>query len=126
MRATQPGQTQDAPGAPPSLPQGRFQRGTHVDQAQHAGTIILFDKRTYYTLPNETANYLWGLLAEPRTAEEIVDRLYEAYDAPREMIARDVAHQLAEYRSHQLVVKIGLDGEPLREPRPWWRPWRSG
>jgi hypothetical protein len=128
MRATQPGRVEAARGAPlpPSLPQGRFQRGGHVDQAQHAGTIILFDKRTYYTLPNETANDLWALLAEPRTAEELVARLHETYDAPREVIARDIAHQLAHYRAHGLVVEIGPDGEPVRAPRPWWRPWRRG
>jgi hypothetical protein len=111
---------------PLSLPTGRFQRGTHVDQAQHAGTIILFDKCTYYTLPNETANDLWALLAEPRTAEEIVDRLHQAYDAPREVIAADVALQLAEYRSHRLVVEIGPDGGRVRAPGPWWRLWRRG
>jgi hypothetical protein len=95
-----------------------------VDQVEHAGTVILFDKRTYYTLPNETANDLWRLLAEPRTAEEIVDWLYEAYDAPRDVIARDVALQLAQYRSHRLVVAVGQDGRPEQAPRPWWRPWR--
>jgi hypothetical protein len=102
---------------------GRLQCAAHVHQAERAGTIMLFAKGNYYTLPSGTATDLWKLLAEPRTAEEIITWIDEAYDAPREVITRDVVAQLARLRSHGLVVDVGADGEPMRAPRLWWRSW---
>ena len=47
---------------------------------------------------NETAHEIFRLLEEERTEPEIVDRLYELYDAPREVIEGDVSSLLAQLR----------------------------
>ncbi|MGH7508981.1 MAG: PqqD family protein [Gemmatimonadales bacterium] len=104
----------------------RFSRAGHVLQAEHAGTIVLFDGKRYYTLPNETANDLWSLLAEPRSLDELVVWLYDQYDAPRDVIAEDVAAQLRLLRRERLVVETGPCGEPVAGPRRWWQLWKDG
>ncbi|MBO4751093.1 MAG: PqqD family protein [Lachnospiraceae bacterium] len=48
---------------------------------------------------NKTAAYLVNLLKKETTEEEIVDALYERYDAPREQIANDVREILNTLRS---------------------------
>jgi hypothetical protein len=102
----------------------RFSQVRQVQQAEHAGTIVLFDGRKYYTLPNETANDLWCLLAEPRSADELVGLLHDLYEAPREVIAADVAAQLVLLRRARLVVETEAGGEPVVERR-WWRLWKE-
>ncbi len=48
---------------------------------------------------NKTAAYIVELLKKETTEEEIVDALYEKYDAPRERIAEDVREILTTMRS---------------------------
>lgn len=102
----------------------RFCRAAHVQQAEQAGAIILFDGKQYYTLPNEAASDLWVSLGQPSSAEELVGQLYDRFDAPREVIAEDVRAQLALLLRERLVVEVGAAGEPLDERLPWWRFWR--
>jgi hypothetical protein len=103
----------------------RFGRAPHVMQAEHAGTIVLFDGKKYYTLPNEAACDLWLLLAEPRSADELVSRLHEQYDATRDLIAADVAAQLLRLRQEQLVIETRPDGRPVLPRRRWWQVWKG-
>src|SRR5687767_15927595 len=104
----------------------RFTRAPHVQQVEQAGAIVLFDGEHYYTLPNETANSLWTLLAEPRSAEEIANQLHDEYDAPRDLIAADTAAHLLLLRRKGLVLATGLGGAPLAKGRPWWLFRRRG
>jgi len=69
----------------------RFRRSPRVQQAEQAGTVVLFDGARYYTLPNEVATDLWSLLAAPRSADDMVSLLHQQYEAPREVIASDVS-----------------------------------
>lgn len=48
---------------------------------------------------NKTAAFIIEALKEPTTAEQIVDAMAEKYDAPREVIERDVAAVLDKLRS---------------------------
>ena len=48
---------------------------------------------------NKTAAYVVNLLKKETTEEEIVDAVYERYDAPREQIASDVSEILTTLRS---------------------------
>ena len=47
---------------------------------------------------NKTLGAILDLLKEDTTGEKIVDELCERYDAPRDVIAGDVAKALAELR----------------------------
>lgn len=104
----------------------RYQRAPHVEQAEHAGTVILFDKRAYFTLPEGVAADVWALLAHARSLDELVSRLHDEYDAPREVIAADVSELLERLRRARLVKVLGMDGNPVPERRTWWRTlWRG-
>lgn len=101
----------------------RFHRARHVQQTDHSGTVILFDGKTYFTLANETANDLWALLSEPRSAEELVEWIYGSYDAPREVVAADVVAQLALLDKNRLVVEVREGEDPVPQLRRWWQFW---
>lgn len=109
--------------APPSG--RRFCRAPHVQQAEQAGTIMLFDGKKYFTLPNEVANDLWMFLAQPCSAEELIGGLYDRYEAPREVIAADVKAQLELLLRERLVTEVGPGGEPPLDSRPWWKLWKD-
>lgn len=98
----------------------RFRRAHQVQQAEYAGTVILFDGRTYFILPNAAARDLWALLAEPRSVEELAASLEELYDAPHEVIARDIVFQLTRLCQGGLVVQVNGQGLPAPARRPWW------
>jgi hypothetical protein len=105
------------------LEKRRFTRAPHVLQAEQAGAVVLFDGRKYFTLSNETAVKLWSLLIEPRSVEELADRMHQWYDAPREVIARDVAAQLQLLSRERLVIEAGAGATPGRTARQWWQRW---
>ncbi len=48
---------------------------------------------------NKTAAFIIEALKEPTTAEKIVDAMAAKYDAPREVIARDVERALERLRA---------------------------
>jgi len=47
---------------------------------------------------NETAAFIFNLLRKNTTEEDIVDALVEKYDAPREIITRDVHQYINEFQ----------------------------
>ena len=47
---------------------------------------------------NRTAAYIVDCLKTETTADEVVDKMVARFDAPREVIARDVAHVLEQLR----------------------------
>lgn len=104
----------------------RYKRALRVEQAEHAGTVILFDKREYFTLPEGVATEVWALLAQARSLDELVAWLQDQYDAPRGVIEADVAELLEQLRRARLIDAVGPDGRRLPEPRAWWRTlWRA-
>ena len=54
---------------------------------------------------NKTAAFIVDCLKEETTKDEIVDALFAKYDAPRELIERDVTMVLAKLRSAGLLVE---------------------
>ncbi len=48
---------------------------------------------------NKTAAFIIEALKKPTTSEQIVDAMAEKYDAPREVLEKDVADVLARLRS---------------------------
>ncbi len=52
---------------------------------------------------NPTANFLVHCLTQETTEEEIVDKMAEKYDAPREVIAKDVEKVLEELKKYGAV-----------------------
>ena len=52
---------------------------------------------------NPTASFLVHCLTQETTEEEIVDKMAEKYDAPREVIANDVEKVLEELKKYGAV-----------------------
>ena len=48
---------------------------------------------------NQTAAFIVDCLKTETTEQEIVDRMFERYDAPRDVLERDVARIIAQLRS---------------------------
>ncbi|KWX03435.1 hypothetical protein TH66_11020 [Carbonactinospora thermoautotrophica] len=79
---------------------------SHVVCRNTSGSLrMLFDrdKGVMYEL-NESASSVVGLLAErPQTLEELLDALTQEYDAPRNVLAEDVALLIEDFRNAGLV-----------------------
>lgn len=54
---------------------------------------------------NETGAFMWRLLDQGLTRDEIVAKTEEEYDAPRELIGQDVDRLLAKMRDAGLLVE---------------------
>ena len=54
---------------------------------------------------NETGAFMWRLLAGGATRDEIVDATEQEYDAPREVIEKDVDLFLARVRDAELLAE---------------------
>lgn len=72
--------------------------GIHIvvptsDNVSMAGVITL----------NDTALYVWNLLSNDISRDEIVDKMASDYDAPREEIASDVDELLESLRQNELL-----------------------
>ena len=52
---------------------------------------------------NDTALYVWNLLSNDISRDEIVDKMASDYDAPREEIASDVDELLESLRQNELL-----------------------
>ena len=48
---------------------------------------------------NQTAAFIVNCLKQDTTEQEIVERMFEKYDAPRDVLARDVARIVGQLRS---------------------------
>lgn len=72
--------------------------GIHIvvptaDNVSMAGVITL----------NDTALYVWNLLLDDVTRDEIVDKMAQEYDAPRDVIASDVDELLESFAQNELL-----------------------
>lgn len=72
--------------------------GIHIvvptaDNVSMAGVITL----------NDTALYVWNLLLNDVTRDQIIDKMASDYDAPREVIEKDVDELLESFKQNDLL-----------------------
>jgi hypothetical protein len=71
------------------------------------GEAVILDlaSGTYFGL-NDVGTRVWQLVAEGRSAAQIVDRVAAEYDADRATIERDVARLLDALSARRLIVDV--------------------
>ena len=52
---------------------------------------------------NDTALYVWNLLKDDISRDEIVDKMASDYDAPRDVIASDVDELIESFKANELI-----------------------
>jgi len=104
------------------MPRCLFRHAPHVLSTQHVGTTVLFDLRTYYTLPNEVSSRIWELLGDEASAAALIAALEAEYDAPHARIATDVAAVLAQLLRDKLIERVPPPGSRAMRRR-WWQLW---
>lgn len=67
-------------------------------------TVLDLDHERYFGL-DEVGTAIWELVRQQQTFEQIVERLEQEYDSPRDRVERDVIGFLSELRSRRLVVE---------------------
>lgn len=80
-------------------------RNPSVDFAPMKHESVLFQAKTnQFCLLNATATFLWTQLDQPRSINELADRLYQRFDAVNRSDAlRDVEKLVEELRSLECV-----------------------
>lgn len=80
-------------------------RTSELPWSQVDDEIVLLDTATgnYFGL-NRVAAYVWSLLDQPRSLEDIVSGVCDKYDVPREQCSRDV-RALLDNLVHQKFAK---------------------
>lgn len=71
---------------------------THQSDGEHI-TVSVGSAFSGLVQSNQTAGFIVECLKEETTEEQIVDKMLEKYDAPREVIASDVANIIERLRS---------------------------
>lgn len=61
-------------------------------------------------LLNETGAAIWRLLAEPRDLDSLVGSLADEYEAPKEVIRRDISATLNDLFERGMVTREPVDG----------------
>ena len=85
-----------------------FQRNAHVEAAPLQEEMLLFQPQTNaFCVLNRTASFLWTCLAQPTTAEQLVEELRQHFEgvAPTETL-QDVQSALQQLQSLELVIPI--------------------
>lgn len=59
---------------------------------------------------NDTGRFLFGLLQQERTEEELVQALLDEYDIDEATARQDVSEYLAMLRSHELLIEDQTEG----------------
>ncbi|HJR63347.1 MAG TPA: PqqD family peptide modification chaperone [Gemmatimonadaceae bacterium] len=90
--------------------------------------LINLSNGTYYSM-DKAGGFIWSLIAEGRSVDEIVDGLVSSYDVGRDRAAVDVERLLAELAAEKLVMPavgerlvlsplaVSGDKQPYDEPR---------
>ena len=83
---------------------GRWRRSHHVTDVDHGDKTVLLDARSeqFFSL-DETGKLIWAIMAEPRTAPEIVASLCHRFDVPEDQVAADVAAFLRHLERERLI-----------------------
>ena len=90
-----------------TLGAGRFRRAGYVTKVDHGDKTVLLDARSeqFFSL-DETGRLIWGILAVPSTAVEIVASLRERFDVPTDQVAADVAAFLNDLERERLIEVV--------------------
>jgi hypothetical protein len=67
------------------------------------GSALLNLKTYVYYSLNEVGAFVWALLAEPMSFDDLVERVAAEFDAPRERIAQDLERLVAQLDAAGLV-----------------------
>ena len=88
--------------------QRRFQRNSQVEVAPLKEESVLFNpQNNKFCVLNETANFLWQYLEQPRTVEEMVAALRTSFThADRSDLSKDVEEAVEQLAAVQCVVGI--------------------
>jgi hypothetical protein len=84
----------------------RFRRSPNCLWRSFAGEVLLSGEDREIRTMAGTAAEVWSVLREPMTAEEVATRLTRIYQAPSEVIARDVAALLGELENLGYVDQV--------------------
>lgn len=86
-------------------PARRFRAADRVVSRAIGGETLLLDLATgrYFDL-DDSGSFVWDKLTAGAPLEAIVDSLEDAFDAPRERLAADVAAFVGELERERLVV----------------------
>jgi Coenzyme PQQ synthesis protein D (PqqD) len=86
---------------------GRFRRSAQVTQVDHGEKTVLLDARSeqFFSL-DETGRRIWGIIAGPSTAAEVVATLRQTFDVPADQIAADVAAFLNDLERERLIEVV--------------------
>jgi hypothetical protein len=76
----------------------------HVVAARDGDTCVLVDllSEKYYAL-NSTATYVWGLLHDGQSVDEVIASLTHTYDAPSDLCRADLTALIGALTTHGLV-----------------------
>lgn len=85
----------------------RFVRNQSIEAAPLQEELMLFSAATKkFCVLNSSAAHIWARLEQPRTEEELVSSVCEAFDAAnRETVEQDVRGVLGQLESLDLVSK---------------------
>ncbi len=64
--------------------------------------VMLPEQRKLHVL-NDTAGFIWGCLAEPRTEDELAEAITSEYNCDRATADRDIAEYLRRLKEQDLV-----------------------
>lgn len=53
---------------------------------------------------NESALFIWNCLTEDITEEELIEKVCNEYDAPKDVITNDVKEILVQFKQNNLIV----------------------
>jgi hypothetical protein len=86
----------------------RFASSPQVRTARDDDGLVLLDLRTgRYSTFNAVGALVWSQIEAGASAEEIIRHLQERFEAPPEVIARDVTAILATLEQNRLIVRDG-------------------
>ena len=95
--------------------QGHLRRSDNVVVREIAGQTLLIpltqtgaDLQKIFVL-NDTAAAIWCLLADPRTCEQLVHALREAYETSEDVIRADTESLLQDLLARNLIAAEGCD-----------------
>ena len=78
-------------------------RRVEVSRVGSRAVLYNRDSREAVVL-NPTGSWLWEQLASGRTADDLAAALQQRYGLSREQASQDVAHFLADLRSHNAII----------------------
>lgn len=90
-----------------ALLEQRFERHPDLVSAEIGGEVVMMsiEQGAYFGL-NPLASRIWGLLAIPRSGEEIIQTLLDEYEVSRETLLLDLPRFIEELRVRNLIKQV--------------------